>query len=157
MDADIIKFPHGAKKPRRSKKGTPEERSALRERIRGIVVEELDNLDNRPSTKSPSNDMGRTCWRPYTRRGGNMHTYLFRSREAILEADEAELIEDVSCDLEKAQRKLDAARRQLKKVQEYAAEQVRVLTAVDIKLGAAIVAALLSTRREAPAPIAPEA
>ena len=86
-----------------------------------------------------------------------MHTYLFRSREAILEADEAELIEDVSCDLEKAQRKLDAARRQLKKVQEYAAEQVRVLTAVDIKLGAAIVAALLSTRREAPAPIAPEA
>jgi len=32
----------------------------------------------------------------------NMHTYLFRSREALLEADEAELIRDVCCDIDKA-------------------------------------------------------
>jgi hypothetical protein len=36
----------------------------------------------------------------------NMHTYLFRSREALLEAGEAELIRDVYCDIDKAQKKL---------------------------------------------------
>jgi hypothetical protein len=49
----------------------------------------------------------------------------------------------VCCDLEKAQGKLNAARRQTKKVREHAAEQISTLVAVETKLGAAIVAALL--------------
>jgi hypothetical protein len=76
----------------------------------------------------------------------NMHTYLFRSREALLEADEAELIRDVCCDLDKAQKKLQKIREQIEGLQEYATIELQSLTTADIKLSAAIVAALLSTR-----------
>ncbi len=73
-----------------------------------------------------------------------MHNLVFRSRKGILEADEAQLFEDVCYDLDKASRKLKAARLQLEKVQEHAAAEVEELTAVTAKLGAAVVAALLS-------------
>jgi hypothetical protein len=76
-----------------------------------------------------------------------MHTYLFRSREAILEADEAELVRDVSLDIDKATKKLDAVRERLKGVQENAATEVQYLTATESKLAAAIVEALLSGQR----------
>jgi len=84
--------------------------------------------------------------RPYTRRGANMHTFLFRSRELILESDDADLIRDVGLDLDKAQTKLRQIRERLQGVREWAASQVKELTAADAKLGAAIVAALLSGR-----------
>jgi hypothetical protein len=77
----------------------------------------------------------------------NMHSYLFRSREALLEADEAELIRDVCCDIDKAQGKLKKIRARLRSLQEYTAAQMEQLTAADTKLTAAIVAALLSGRR----------
>ena len=75
----------------------------------------------------------------------NMHTFLFRSRDLILESDEADLVRDVCFDINKAQTKLKAIRRRLQGLQEYTAAQVQLLTAADTKLTAAIVAALLWT------------
>ena len=53
----------------------------------------------------------------------------------------------VCFDIDKAQTKLKGIRRRLQGVQEEAAAKVQLLTAADTKLTAAIVAALLSTRR----------
>jgi Mg2+ and Co2+ transporter CorA len=78
--------------------------------------------------------------------GPNMQRLLFRSRDLILESDEADLVRDVCLDLDRAEKKLKAMRRRLQSVQEQAAAQVQLLTAADTKLSAAIVAALLSTR-----------
>jgi division protein CdvB (Snf7/Vps24/ESCRT-III family) len=63
-----------------------------------------------------------------------------------VESDEADLVRDVCFNVDKAQTKLKAVRRRLQGVQAQAAAQVQLLTAVDTKLSAAIVAALLSTR-----------
>jgi hypothetical protein len=76
----------------------------------------------------------------------NMHTYLFRSREALLEADEGELIRDVCCDPDKAQKKLEKLRARIESLQEYAVSELQLLTGLETKLSAAIVAALLSNR-----------
>jgi hypothetical protein len=76
--------------------------------------------------------------------GPSMHTFLFRSLSAILEADDADLVRDVCLDLHKAEVKLKKVRQRLQGVQEQAAAQVQALTAADTKLTAAIVAALLS-------------
>jgi hypothetical protein len=75
-----------------------------------------------------------------------MHTFLFRSRDLILESDEADLVRDVCLELDKAEKKLKAIRRRLQGVQDQAAAQVQLLSAADTKLTAAIVAALLSTQ-----------
>ncbi len=77
----------------------------------------------------------------------NMHTYLFRSREALLEADEADLVQDVSMDLDKASKKLNGIRERLKGVQENYATEVQSLKAAERKLAGAIVEALLSGQR----------
>lgn len=76
----------------------------------------------------------------------NMHTFLFRSREAILESDEADLIADVRFDLHKAQVKLERMRTGRQSLQERTTAELRLSIAADIKLTAAIVAALLSSR-----------
>ena len=81
------------------------------------------------------------------RTGRSVHTFVFRSRELILESDEADLVRDVRLDPDKARKKLTAIRRRLQGVQEWAAAQVQELTAADTKLSAAIVAALLSRQR----------
>jgi hypothetical protein len=78
--------------------------------------------------------------------GRNMHTYLFRSLDVILESDDADLVQDVCLDFDKAEKKLKAIRRRLQSVQEQAADQVQRLATADTKLTAAIVAALLLTR-----------
>jgi hypothetical protein len=77
----------------------------------------------------------------------NMHTYLFRSREALLEADEAELVRDVLMDLDKASKKLNGIRERLKGVQENYATEMQSLKAAERKLAGAIVEALLSGQR----------
>jgi hypothetical protein len=77
----------------------------------------------------------------------NMHTFVFRSYRLIVEAEEADLIRDVCFDVDKAQTKLKAVRRRLKGVREQAAAQIKMLTAAETKLAAAIVAALLSGQR----------
>ena len=100
-----------------------------------------------PSTRSTETST-RKPFGPYTRRKGSMHTFAFRSRSAILEADEAELIRDICCDPDKAQTKLRKIQERLKGVREHAAEQIELLTAAETKLSAAIVAALLSTSKE---------
>jgi hypothetical protein len=79
--------------------------------------------------------------------GVNIRTLCFRSREALLESDEADLVRDVGLDLHKAEVKLKAIRQRLQSVQEWAAEQVEQLTAADTNLSAAIVAALPSGQR----------
>ena len=72
-----------------------------------------------------------------------MHTLLFRSRQSVLEADEEELFEDVRSDLDKAARKLEAARLQLQNVQLRAITEVEELTTVIEKLGAAVIESVL--------------
>lgn len=76
--------------------------------------------------------------------GPNMHTFLFRSYHLIVESDEADLVRDVSFDVNMAEKKLKAIRHQLKRTQELAAARVHLLTTAETKLTAAIVAALLS-------------
>ena len=61
-----------------------------------------------------------------------------------LESGDADLVQDVCWDLDKAEKKLNAIRRRLQSVQEQAAYQLQRLATVDTKLTAAIVAALLS-------------
>jgi hypothetical protein len=83
--------------------------------------------------------------RPHRIRGEkNRYTLLFRSRDSILQSDEADLVEDVCFDVDRAKGKLERIRARLKSLQEYAATEIRLLTDADVKLTAAIVAALLS-------------
>jgi Mg2+ and Co2+ transporter CorA len=77
----------------------------------------------------------------------NMQTFLFRSYDLIVESDEADLIRDVCLDIHKAEVKLKKVRQRLQRIQEQSAAQIRLLTAADTKLTAAIVAALLSGQR----------
>jgi hypothetical protein len=77
----------------------------------------------------------------------NMHTFLFRSYDLIVQSDEADLVRDVCFNIDRAQTKLKGIRRRLQGVHEEAAAKVQLPTAADTKLTAAIVAALLSTRR----------
>jgi hypothetical protein len=95
----------------------------------------------------PDEDGWTSRSRPYTRRGPNMHTFLFRSRQSILESDEANLVQDVCLNIDRAQTKLRQLRERLQGVQEQAAAEVQLLTALETKLAAAIVAALLSGQR----------
>ena len=71
---------------------------------------------------------------------------MFRSRELILESDEADLVRDVCLDIDRAEGKLKRIQQRLKGVQEWAAAEIQLLTAAETKLSAAIVVALLSTR-----------
>jgi len=80
------------------------------------------------------------------RNGPNMHTFVFRSRKLIVEANEAELVRDVRLDPDKAQKKLTAIRRRLQGVIEQAAAEMQLLKTAETKLAAAITAALLSMR-----------
>jgi tRNA(Phe) wybutosine-synthesizing methylase Tyw3 len=48
----------------------------------------------------------------------SMHTFLFRSRELILESDEADLVRDVCLNIDRAQVKLRQLRERLQGVQE---------------------------------------
>jgi hypothetical protein len=73
-----------------------------------------------------------------------MHTFCFRSYDLIVESADADLVRDVSFDVDKAETKLKAIREQLKRTQEMAAARVHLLTTAETKLTAAIVAALLS-------------
>jgi Mg2+ and Co2+ transporter CorA len=75
-----------------------------------------------------------------------MRTFLFRSRESILQSDEADLVQDVCLSIDRAQTKLERIRARLKRLQEYSATEIQLFTAADAKLTAAIVAALLSTK-----------
>jgi hypothetical protein len=87
-------------------------------------------------------------WRRKNRiHGPNMHTFLFRSRELILESDEADLVRDVCLDVEKAQTKLRQIRERLQGVRQWSAVQIQELTTADTKLAAAIVAALLTVQK----------
>jgi hypothetical protein len=86
----------------------------------------------------------RALRRARAQNGQNMHTLLFRSRELILQSDEADLVRDVCLDIDRAEGKLKRIQQRLKDVQEWAANQVEELTAADTKLTAAIVAALMT-------------
>jgi hypothetical protein len=77
----------------------------------------------------------------------NMHTFLFRRIDLIVESDDADLVRDVCFNIDRAQTKLERIQRRLKNVQEQAAANVQLLTAAETKLTAAIVAALLSGQR----------
>lgn len=77
-----------------------------------------------------------------------MHTFVFRSYDLIVESDEAELLRDVRLDTHKAEVKLVKVKERLQGERERSAALIELLTTVETKLSAAIVAALLSTRRE---------
>jgi hypothetical protein len=78
--------------------------------------------------------------------GPNLLRLLFRSPHLIVESDEADLVRDVCISIDRAQTKLTRIQGRLKDVREQAAANVQLLTTAEIKLTAAIVAALLSTR-----------
>ena len=80
--------------------------------------------------------------KPREHNGLNMRTAAFRNREAIVESDEATLVRDVCLDIDKAQAKLARIQDRLETVQ----VEMEFLTAVETKLAAAIVAALLAGR-----------
>jgi hypothetical protein len=67
-------------------------------------------------------------------RGPNMHTFAFRSYDLIVKSDDADLVRDVCCDLDKAQSKLRRLKQRLKNIQEQAAAQVQLLTIAETKL-----------------------
>ena len=71
---------------------------------------------------------------------------VFRSRAALLEAYEAELIRDVCTDINKAQRKLVKIRERIESLQEYAVTLLQMIATADTTLSSAIVVALLSTQ-----------
>jgi len=75
-----------------------------------------------------------------------MQTFCFRSYGLIAQSDDADLIRDVSIDVDKARTKLRLVQQRLKGVKEQAAARIDLLTTAETKLKAAIVAALLSGR-----------
>jgi hypothetical protein len=95
----------------------------------------------------PSAAGEQSCSRDRVHDRANMQTFLFRSYDLIVKSDEADLIRDVCLDIHKAEVKLKKVRQRLQGIQEQSAAQIRLLTAADTKLSAAIAAALLSTRK----------
>jgi len=89
---------------------------------------------------------------PCRRGGRNMHTFVFRRYSLIVESAEADLVRDVCLDVDKAQTKLTAIRRQLQRDREHAAARAELLTSAEKKLSAAIDAAQSLTRTPAPLP-----
>jgi hypothetical protein len=86
--------------------------------------------------------------RPYRVRGEKkMHTLPFRSRESILQSNEPDLVRDVCRDIRQGSGKLERMRAHIDSLREYVATELQMLTEVDAKLSAALVAALLSTQR----------
>lgn len=63
---------------------------------------------------------------------------VFMNRAVILEVDGATLLRNVCRDLGKAERKLTALRQHLAHYKTHSAEQIKMLTAVEAKLGAAV-------------------
>jgi DNA-binding transcriptional MerR regulator len=94
----------------------------------------------------------RGACRPYGRSERNMHTFVFRGYNLIAQSDEADLVRDVCLDVDKAQTKLKAVRRQLQRDCEHAAARAELLTSVESKLRAAIVAARSLIRTPASLP-----
>ncbi len=116
---------------------------------------EIFKFPGRPDRRRPPVAMTKAS----SRRGSSgvsIRTLCFRSRELILEANEADLFRDVCRDPHKAEVKLKAIQERLQSVREWSAAQTGMLTTAETKLTAAIVAALRSARGndEAPAPIA---
>jgi len=76
----------------------------------------------------------------------SMRQFLFRSYNLIAESDDADLISDVCLDMHKAEVKLRQLREALQATRENSAARIEMLTEAEIKLSAALVAALLSAR-----------
>jgi hypothetical protein len=72
----------------------------------------------------------------------------FRSYDLILKADEAELVDHVDLEFDKAKTKLRKVREQLETTKRLAADRIKRLAAVETKLGGAIVAAVLSRAKQ---------
>jgi hypothetical protein len=88
--------------------------------------------------------------------GANMQTFLFRSYDLIVKSDEADLICDVSFDIDRAQSKLRRIKQRLQRIQEQSAAQIRLLTMAAAKLTAAIVAAKGEAPAESTGPVVSE-
>ena len=80
--------------------------------------------------------------------GANIRTLCFRSYDLIVESDEAELHRDVCRDTRKAEVKLRKVKERLQTERERSTAMIELLSAAETRLSAAIVAALLSNRRE---------
>jgi hypothetical protein len=106
----------------------------------------MNNIVTFPGNRKSVSPALSSSGRPYRLRGEkNRFTLLFRSRESILQADEADLVRDVCFDIDRAKGKLEKIRARIESLQEYAATELQLLTDAEIKLSAALVAALLST------------
>jgi hypothetical protein len=133
--SEVIDFKAAAtRRGRNSDRGprrilTPAEWDALPLDVRQYATEYAD--EHFPSCRSRVRKQGK----------GSMHTYMFRSYDLIVEADEADLARDVKCDLHKANVKLQQVRKRLQGIQEQAAAQIKMLTTAETKLSTAIEAA----------------
>jgi len=111
-------------------------------------MRETDNIVTFPG-HSPKR-VKRAAAKPnYTERRKNrksMRQFLFRSYNLIAESDDADLISDVCLDMHKAEVKLRQLREALQATRENSAARIEMLTEAEIKLSAALVAALLSAR-----------
>jgi hypothetical protein len=87
-------------------------------------------------------------WTERRKNRKSMRQFLFRSYNLIAESDDAELIRDVCLDIHKAEVKLRQLQEALQATREHSAARIAMLTEADIKLSAAIVAALLSARSD---------
>jgi hypothetical protein len=103
-----------------------------------------DNIVTFPSS-SERERVKRAAPKPnYTERRKNRKS--MRSYNLIAESDDADLISDVCLDMHKAEVKLRQLREALQATRENSAARIEMLTEAEIKLSAALVAALLSAR-----------
>jgi hypothetical protein len=89
------------------------------------------------STRSSEEDW--STFRP--RNKGSRRNLRFLGKDLILESDDADLIHDVSCNIDRAQVKLRLISKRLAGLKQQSAVEIEKLTAAEIKLRAAIVAA----------------
>jgi len=84
---------------------------------------------------------GTALWRsPVYKSSGrpNMHTFVFRSYELILDSSQVDLVRDVRCDAHKAATKLNSIRQQIRRDREHAAAREDLLTRAEARLAAAL-------------------
>ena len=101
-----------------------------------------DNVIKLFSGKEPSTRSSEEYWNTFRpREKGSRRNLRFLGKDLILESDDADLIHDVSCNIDRAQVKLRLISKRLAGLKQQSAVEIEKLTAAEIKLRAAIVAA----------------
>jgi hypothetical protein len=108
-------------------------------------VSEIINFPGR-SPRRRESAPAKPNWTERRKNRKSMRQFLFRSYNLIAESDDADLLSDVCLDIHKAEVKLRKLREALEATREHSAARIEMLAEAEIKLSAALVAALLSTQ-----------